>query len=120
MNGYRLLVVEDDRASRDSLRRLFAHKGWVVTVANTVAEAMDSLNPPPHCILLDLMLPDGAGEEILRKVREEDIPSKVAVCTGVDDPVRLAMVKGMDPHALFQKPIDFDEVCRAFEDETMY
>jgi CheY-like chemotaxis protein len=119
MNGYRVLVVEDDAASRDALHRLVEHRGWVVSVAKTVAEAMDSLNPPPHCILLDLMLPDGDGEEVLRKVRDENLPSKVAVCTGTNDPVRLAMVKGMDVDVLFQKPLDFNAICQAVEDETM-
>ena len=118
MNGYRILVVEDDAASREALRRLFVHKGWIVSVARTLTEAMAKLDSPPHCILLDLMLPDGPGEEVLRKVREAKLPSKVAVCTGTNDPVRLALVKGMDPTALFQKPIDFDQVCRACEDET--
>jgi hypothetical protein len=28
------------------------------------------------------------------------------------------MVKGMDPDALFQKPIDFDAICRAVESQT--
>ncbi len=119
MNGYRVLVVEDDLASRHALERLLAHKGWVVTVARTVAEAMEKLSPPPHCILLDLMLPDGDGEQILRRVQEEDLPTKVAVCTGTSDPVRLAMVKGMDPAALFHKPLDFEAVCEAVEADTV-
>lgn len=120
MKGYRILVVEDNEASRKALHRLLDHRGWVVTVAKTVAEAMESLNPPPHCILLDLMLPDGGGEEVLRRVRGDNLPTKVAVCTGTNDAVRLAMVKDMDPDALFQKPIDFEAVCRALEDATMH
>jgi CheY-like chemotaxis protein len=71
MNGYRVLIVEDDAASCDALLRIMDHRGWVVTVAQTVAEAMVSLDPPPHCILLDLMLPDGGGEDVLRKVRDQ-------------------------------------------------
>src|SRR5690348_10438978 len=104
MYGYRVLVVEDDTAACDALLRLLDHHQWVVTVANSVAEAMESLHPPPHCILLDLTLPDGGGEEVLRKVRREGLPSKVVVTTGTSDPVRLAMVKGMDVDALFHKP----------------
>jgi two-component system response regulator CssR len=119
MNGYRILVVEDDAASCDALLRLLEHRGWVISVAKSVAEAMESLDPPPHCILLDLTLPDGGGEDVLRKVRGENLPTRVAVCTGTSDPVRLAMVKGMDPDALFRKPIDFDAVCRAVEEDTI-
>ena len=47
MNGDRIPIVDDDKASRDTLRRLFAHKGWVVTVASCVTEAMAKLDPPP-------------------------------------------------------------------------
>src|SRR5690242_7263415 len=107
MKDYRVLVVKDDPASRRVLERLLIHKGWVAYAATTVAEAMGSLDPPPHCILLDLMLPDGGGEEVLREVRRGDLPTKVAVCTGTNDPVRLALVKGMEPDALFPKPVDF-------------
>ena len=119
MNGYRILIVDDDKASSDTLRRLFAHKGWVVTVATCVTEALTKLDPPPLCVLLDLMLPDGDGEEVLRKVRDEGLPTRVVVSTGTDDPVRLALAKGLDADAIFPKPIDFDEVCRACEDETI-
>jgi DNA-binding response OmpR family regulator len=118
MNGYRVLVVEDDAASCAALLRILDNRGWIVTVAQTVAEAMASLDPPPHCILLDLMLPDGGGEDVLRKVRDEELPTKVAVVTGTGDPVRLALVKGMDPDALFQKPLDFHAICRAVETDT--
>jgi hypothetical protein len=33
--------------------------------------------------------------------------------------VRLALVKGMDPSALFLKPVDFEAVCQACEEETI-
>ena len=49
------------------------------------------------------MLPDGDGEEVLRKVRDEGLPTRVVVSTGTDDPVRLALVKGMDADAMFRE-----------------
>ena len=118
MNGYHVLIVEDDPATGDALGRLFSHRGMVVDVARNVTEGMAFLKSKPHCIILDLMLPDGDGEEILREVRDQALPSKVAVCTGNLDPVRLAFVRGMDPDALFQKPIDFHEVCRVVDSDT--
>ena len=102
MNGDRIPIVDDDKASRDTLRRLFAHRGWVVNVASCVTEALTRLDPPPLCVLLDLMLPDGDGEEVLRKVRDEGLPTRVIISAGSDDPVRLALVEGMDADALFQ------------------
>ncbi len=119
MNGDRIPIVDDDTASRDTLRRLFAHEGRVVTVASCVTEALAKLDPPALCVLPDLMLPAGDGEEVPHKVRDEGLQTRVVVSTGADDPVRLALVKGMDADAMFRKPIDFDEVCRACEDETI-
>ena len=49
MNGDRIPIVDDDKASGDTLRRLFAHEGWVVTVASCVTEATAKLDPPPLC-----------------------------------------------------------------------
>jgi DNA-binding response OmpR family regulator len=93
--------------------------GRVVTAASCVTEAMTNLDPPPLCVLPDIMRPDGDGEEVLRKVRDEGMPTRVVVHTGTDDPVRLAMVRGMDADAMFRKPIHFDEVCLVCEDETL-
>ncbi len=119
MNGDRIPIVDDDKASGDTLRHLTAHEGRVVTAASCVTEAMAKLDPPTLCVLPDLMRPDGDGEDVLRKVRDEGLPTRVVVSTGADDPVRLALVKGMDADAIFPKPIDFDEVCRACDDETI-
>lgn len=110
-----VLIVEDDPATGKALRRLFRLKGWSVTLATTVADALESLTPPPYFILLDLMLPDGDGEDVLRRVRDENIPCRVGVCSGTNDVARLARVRDMGPDAIFQKPINFDAVCRFIE-----
>ena len=101
-----LLVVEDDPATRNALRKIFQLKGWKVRVASTVAEGMAQLEPPPDCVILDLMLPDAGGEVLLRKIREDRMPTRVAVCTGTHDPVRLRAVASLGPDALLKKPIE--------------
>jgi len=107
-----LLVVEDDPATRNALRRIFLLKGWLVRVASTVAEGMAQLDPPPDCVILDLMLPDAGGEVILRKIRDEHLPTRVAVCTGTHDPTRLRDVANLGPDALLRKPVELDDLCR--------
>jgi DNA-binding response OmpR family regulator len=101
-----VLLVEDHQASRELLRRILALSGWQVLEAATVAEGLDQLDPPPDCIVLDLELPDGAGETILRKVRMEGLPIRVVVNTGMPDPARLSEVGYMRPDAVLQKPLD--------------
>jgi two-component system sensor histidine kinase/response regulator len=119
MNGYRVLIVEDDAATRDTLHCLLRHRGMLVSLAKSVTEGLAALEQRPHCIILDLTLPDGDGEDILRRVRDDELPCKVAVCTGADDPMRMALVKGMDPSAMFRKPINFDALLEAVGDDTI-
>jgi CheY-like chemotaxis protein len=101
-----VLLVDDHPATRDVLRRLLALCGWDVLEATTVAEGLAQLDPPPDCIVLDLELPDGPGESILRKVRVERLPVRVVVNTGMPDSARLSEVSYMRPDAVLQKPLD--------------
>jgi len=49
MNGDRIPIVDDDKAPRDTLRRLFAHEGRVGNVASCVTETPAKLDPTPFC-----------------------------------------------------------------------
>ena len=101
-----LLLVEDDWTSHDALRKLFRRKGWEVLSAMTVAGGLALLEARPDCVILDLMLPDGDGAAILRKVRSDHLPIRVVVTTGLSDPTRLRAVADLKPDAVLQKPID--------------
>ena len=94
---------------------IFTRKGWGVSSATTVVGGLALLDPPPDCVILDLMLPDGGGEAILRRIRDEKFKTRVAVCTGMIDPARLAEVEGLGPEALMRKPISLIEICRICE-----
>jgi CheY-like chemotaxis protein len=106
----KVLIVEDDRSSRRALVRLFRLKGWQVVEASTLAEAFAGLDSLPSCIVLDLMLPDGDGSDLLRHVRVAGLKIRVVVATGVADPARLKFVAGLGPDSLVHKPIKFNEV----------
>src|SRR4051794_3761034 len=80
MDRPRLLVVDDDPCTRMALHALFTRRGWEVALASTVAAGLAGLVPSPHCVILDLMLPDGGGEAILREVRANHPRTMVAVC----------------------------------------
>lgn len=109
-----MLVVEDDRTTCDLLRAIFSHLGWEVKVAETVADGLALLDPPPDLIVLDVSLPDGDGTDILRYVRSAQLPTRVAVTTG-HDPSLLSVIASLTPDALLQKPIEVADVCRAFD-----
>ncbi len=109
----RILVIEDDYASRTALVAILTRLGWSVGGVSTIAEAHAALqHAQPDCIVLDIMLPDGDGAAILHMIRERKLPIRVAVVTGLHDPDRLAGINALQPEALLRKPIDISELVR--------
>jgi DNA-binding response OmpR family regulator len=87
-----------------------------VSEAGSVAEALGLLvsappAPPPDWVLLDLMLPDGSGHDVLRRVRADGIASRVCVVSGCG-PLMLDEVRELGARHVFTKPLDVDGLIR--------
>jgi DNA-binding response OmpR family regulator len=108
----RVLLVEDDGRSHELLRKILVHAGCDVISAMTQAGGLDRIGGGLDCVILDLRLPDGDGEAILRKIRAERLMVRVAVTTGEGDPERLRRVAELGPDLLMCKPIDLPELIR--------
>ena len=118
MERHQVLIVEDHAPTSQAVASLFRRKGWDVRTSATLAEGLAALDPPPDCLILDLMLPDGGGEDILRTVREEKLPTRVvAVATGSSDSSRRTEVLRLRPELLVSKPIDWEVLWRYCESE---
>jgi CheY-like chemotaxis protein len=105
-----LLLVEDDRATSKALRGIFDRRGWDVLHAATVAEALSLLSADPKCVILDLMLPDGDGLTVLKKIRSENLPIRVVVTTGSNDPARIRAVSALRPEVFLGKPVSLHDL----------
>jgi CheY-like chemotaxis protein len=104
----RTLIVEDDRDSREMMCQLLTMIGHECHAVATVAEALAALTEfQPECLLLDLMLPDGMGTAVLHRIREMNLPIRVAVVTAIYEPENIPIIKRLKPDAIFAKPIDF-------------
>jgi DNA-binding response OmpR family regulator len=82
-----VLVVDDDQSTRAMLRRMLVREGWRVREAADGAEGLEQLaRAVPAVMLLDLMMPEVDGFEVLRAVRQtaawRDIP--VVIVTSKD------------------------------------
>jgi DNA-binding response OmpR family regulator len=106
----RTLLVEDDPDTCEALTRILRRRGYDIQCAKTVHEAIDMLKDAPECIVLDLMLPDGNGIELLRHVRQSGLPVRVAVATGAADTNLMSDAILLKPDAFFTKPIDATEL----------
>jgi len=83
----RVLIVEDDKALRDMLRRMLETEKWIVDDAEHGAAALKKIGMQiPSVILLDLLMPVMDGFEVLAELHKHDEWRKipVVVITGMD------------------------------------
>jgi len=107
-----ILLVEDEPAIRESLAYLFSRSGFPTLEAENVKEALRLLDAGSRIslLLLDLMLPDGSGFDLLEEVRRRGLRLPVIVLSSRDeetDRVR-ALESGADDYVT--KPFSPREV----------
>lgn len=75
-NARTVLVVDDDPSVQEVTRAYLERDGYTVFVAGTAAEGVDLAGRVrPGLIVLDLMLPDGRGEDVAQDIRaRSDVP----------------------------------------------
>ncbi len=82
----RILVIEDNVTLAQGLKHNLEFEGHAVTTAGTAAEGTAAaLTGSADLIILDLMLPDGHGQRLLRDLRDHGITTPVLVLTALAD-----------------------------------
>jgi DNA-binding response OmpR family regulator len=106
-------VVEDDLATHNALQLILQRRGWEVTVATTVADALNQLDESVSLVVLDLMLPDGDGLKVLKHIRAQGWAACVVVTTGVSDPLWLREARQLGADMILRKPIELKDLLAA-------
>ena len=107
----RLLVVDDDRALRDVLRRALELAGYEVRLTDSGAGALGEVaSSVPDAVVLDIGLPDIDGLEVCRLLRREGNRVPVLMLTARD--AVSDRIDGLDAGAddYLVKPFDIDEL----------
>lgn len=77
-----VLVVEDDRDTRDLVARALRDEGWRVTAVGRASAADAALaDATVSAVVLDLLLPDGDGTALCRRWRSEGLRAPVLMLT---------------------------------------
>jgi two-component system response regulator HydG len=101
-----VLIVDDDEAFTSGLAEYVRRDGHTVRTANSVSAARQALDQSvPSLLLLDLMLPDGNGLDVLEELKTEP-PRRVVLITG--HPGVKTFVRGMigDRTSYLTKPVE--------------
>jgi two-component system, OmpR family, KDP operon response regulator KdpE len=96
----RVLVVDDERQILRALKVILRDAGYDVIEATTVEEALDrAAVRPPDAAILDLVLPDGSGVDLCRRLREwSTMPILVLSAIGEEDAKVEALEAGADDY----------------------
>lgn len=84
----RILVIEDDRATRKALKQLFEPDGYSVETAENGAAGLALFRScRPNFVILDLRLPQVRGQDVCRLIRQESEDVPILILTGSADEV---------------------------------
>jgi two-component system response regulator RegX3 len=105
-----VLFVEDERSILEPFSRALAREGFDPVPARTVAEALAAARErPPDVVLLDVMLPDGDGRDVLRELRRtSDVPVIMLTARGTETDRVVGLELGADDYVV--KPFSGAEV----------
>ena len=114
----RVLIAEDEPSIVESLTFLLERAGFEVAVESDGRRALEAaLARPPHVLVLDVMLPELDGYEILRRLRADPrgarLPVLILTAKGQREDRETALSSGAD--IFITKPFANAEVVAAVE-----
>lgn len=107
------LIVEDDPAIRRLVAKLLARKQIDVDIASDGRTAIEKLRENNYSVLvLDLMVPDLDGFEVIRFIKEQKLSIPVAVVSAVSQQALTRLDRDI-VKVVISKPFDVDELTKA-------
>ena len=84
-----VLIVDDSLTIRMDLDQAFESAGFEVTLCATIAAARTALSrQTPSLVVLDVLLPDGDGIDLLREIKSADIPGPPVMMLSTEVEIR--------------------------------
>lgn len=115
----KVLYIEDDPSNVRLIERALNRLGYInLSVANYGRQAIDmALKDPPHVIMLDLHLPDIAGELVLSKIKSDSRTRDVPVYVMSADATEMSIKRTLDAGATdyLTKPVAIESVYEIME-----
>lgn len=116
----RILVVEDDKAVRELLRKILERAGHEVTVARNGQEAIQKTREtPPELIITNILMPEKEGLETIQELHRDAPDIKIIAVSGggqIGPADYLDIARRFGADRTFSKPFDRKELLAAVAD----
>ncbi|MBW2057346.1 MAG: PAS domain S-box protein [Deltaproteobacteria bacterium] len=117
----KILIVDDDENFTTVTSAFLESQGYTIYTAVTGQEALEKASSDrPEIVLLDLILPDAEGTEILKRLRQIDRNLAVITVTGYGDEHRAVNVMKAGSCDYLTKPFRFAELVHSIEKASMW
>jgi DNA-binding response OmpR family regulator len=112
----KILVIDDEAAVNNNIRRILIKKGYRVDQAMTRSDALKKIAEGDYgLVLLDLKIPEVRGLELLRAVRDTNPAAKVIIVTGYASIETAVETARLGAVGYLPKPFTPDEIRQATE-----
>ena len=109
-----MLLLDDDAVLRTRLGRALESRGFVVTLASSVADAVTAVKAsPPAFAVLDLRLEDGSGLTVVDALRAARPDARIIMLTGYGNIATAVAAVKAGAIDYLAKPADADDVVKA-------
>ncbi len=106
-----ILVVDDDKSILHSLSRILEKNGYITDTAETAGEALDKLtNRRYDLAIIDVILPDMKGTDLLSKAKKELQQTIKFIITGYPSAEAGAKARDYGADAFILKPVKMPEL----------
>jgi CheY-like chemotaxis protein len=120
-----ILVVDDEKEVLDWLEKKLSSEAYVVLMALTAKEALEKARRhKPDLILMDIVLPDMEGSEVVRILANDSLTAHIPVIfmSGIvskeDEHTQIELNVGGRLYRAVSKPFEFEELLKEIQ-ETM-
>jgi len=107
----RVLVVDDESDIRESLELLLASEGYSVELAQNATEGLQKMESSGYdLVLLDLMMPDKSGMQVIEEVRQRDKDTPIFMITAYGSVEKAVQALKAGANDYFSKPWENDKL----------
>jgi two-component system response regulator (stage 0 sporulation protein F) len=107
----KLLIVDDEIDVREFAKNFFRKRGIDVFTASSGEETVSAISAhSPDLVLLDIRMDGMSGMDALRTVRQQGIPVKIIMISGVEDDAIVQEAQSLGVTGFIHKPLVLEEL----------
>lgn len=100
----KILIVDDEPISAKALKLKLSQLGYEAVAVFSGQNALDELDKREYnLLLLDIIMPDISGWDVLEKIRDKDLKIKIVVITNLSQEEDISKAKNLGAHEFIVK-----------------